>query len=207
MKKLLFACVLALAPFSLASADLKIAVIDLSKAFDNYYKTKDALQRIQAKEDAFSKDYQDMVADYQQMGQEAQRLQDASKDPTLSPAAQQDKAKALDQKKQDLLNLERKIEETKTERTREIQDEIMRRKKELSDEITKVINDYAAPQGYDLVVDRTSISASGAPIVLFASAKLIDITNDIITKLNADAPPAGSTAAAPAGAAGSTPAH
>ena len=45
MNKLLLVCLLVFAPVSIASADLKIAVIDLSKAFDAYYKTKDAQAR------------------------------------------------------------------------------------------------------------------------------------------------------------------
>ena len=200
MKKLLFLCLLAFAPVSMASADLKIATVDLSKAFDSYYKTKDAQSRLKLKQDAFQKDYQDLVNEYQQMGAAAQKLNDAVNDPTLSPDARKDKGAALKQKTQDLMNMERKIEQVKVERTREIQDEIVRRHKEIVDEITKLINDFVGPQGYDLVLDKSSSSASsGVPIILYSSNKLVDLTPDIITKLNANAPPA--TAGAPAGAA------
>jgi hypothetical protein len=49
------------------------------------------------------------------------------------------------------------------------------------DEISKVISDYSGPQGYDLVIDKSSASAaSGVSIVLYNSSKLIDITDDII---------------------------
>ncbi len=197
MNKILLACLLAFAPVSLASADLKVAVIDLGKAFDTYYKTKDAQARIKEKEDGFQKDYQDLVTDYNHAGEDAQKLKDAASDPTLSADARAEKTKALQQKAQDLQNMQRKIEETKNERTREIQDEIVRRHKEIVDEIAKVITDYSGPQGFDLVIDKSSSSAaSGVPIVLFSSGKLIDITNDIITKLNATAPAAGAAAAA-----------
>ena len=107
----------------------------------------------------------------------------------------------MQQKGLDIQNLERKIEETKVERTRELQDEIVRRHKEIVDEITKTVSDYAGPQGYDLVIDKSSASAtSGVPMVLYNSNKLIDVTADIITKLNATAPPDTSTTA-PSGAA------
>jgi hypothetical protein len=50
------------------------------------------------------------------------------------------------------------------------------------------------------VLDKTP-GATGVPVVLFNSAKLVDITNDIITKLNAGAPPSsGAMAPAPSGA-------
>jgi outer membrane protein len=212
MNKLLLVCLLVFAPVSLASADLKVAVVDLSKAFDSYYKTKDAQARIQVKEDAFKKEYQDLQTDYDHLGQEAQKLNDASKDQTLSPDARKDKAAALQAKVQDLQNMGRKIEEMRVERTREIQDELVRRHKEIVDEIAKVINDYSGPQGFDIVIDKSSASAaSGVPIVLYNSSKLIDITADIIKQLNAMAPPptAGGGAApgapAPSGAAPAAP--
>jgi len=204
MNKLLLLCFLAFAPVTLASADMKIAVIDLSKAFDAYYKTKDAQARIKEKQDGFQKEYQELVTDYQHMGEEFQKLQETIKDPTLAPAAQEDKKKALQAKAQDLQNMQRKIEEMKNERTRELQDEMVRRHKEIVDELSKVVSDYASTQGYDMVLDKSSQSAtSGVPMVLYNSSKLIDITNDIVTKLNAGAP-AGGAAPAPSGA---TPAH
>jgi len=206
MKRLLFLCLLAFAPNSLASADLKVAVVDLGKAFDSYYKTKDASARIDAKKVTYQKEIQDQVAEYQHMSDDAKKLYDGSNDQTLTQEARDEKKKALDIKKQDLLNMQNKIQEMQTERGNEIKDELYRQHKAIVDEITKVINDYATPQGFDLVIDKSSASAaSGVPIVLYSSSKLVDITTDIITKLNAGAPPA-SAAPAPSGAATPAPA-
>jgi len=199
MKKLLLLSLLAFAPFSLANADLKVAVIDLGKAFDSYYKTKEASAKIDAKKAAYTKDIQDMVSDFQKMQDDAQKLYNSSTDATLSQQARNDKSTALQQKKQDLLNMQNKIEEMKTEDSNAVKDEIFRRHKEIVDEITTVVTAYAGPQGYDLVIDKSSASAaSGIPIILYNSSKLIDITADIVAKLNAGAPAGG---AAPSGAA------
>jgi Skp family chaperone for outer membrane proteins len=133
------------------------------------------------------------------MGEEAQTLDKAANDATLSPQARQDKGTALQAKKQDLINLQNKIQEMKVERTREIQEELFRRHKEIVDEISKVISDYSGPQGFDLVIDKSSASAaSGVSIVLYNSSKLIDITAPIIVILNKTAPAGGTTAATPA---------
>ena len=200
MNKLLLVCLLVVAPVSMASADLKIAVVDLSKAFDQYYKTKDAQAKLKEKQDGYQKDIQDLINTYQHMGEEAQALDKAANDATLSAQARQDKSTALTVKKQDLNNLGTKIQEMTTERKREIQDELFRRHKEIVDEISKVINDYSGPQGYDLVIDKSNASAaSGVSLVLYNSSKLIDITADIISLLNKTAPaPGGAT---PSGAA------
>jgi outer membrane protein len=205
MNKFLLFCLLFLAPVSFASADLKIAVIDLSKAFDSYYKTKDAQARIKQKEDSYQKDLQDMKVDYDNMVEEATKLKDSANDPTLSPAARDEKQKALAVKYQDLQNMERKLQETSSERNRELQDEIVRLHKEIVDEIAKVVTDYSGPQGFDLVLDKSASASTSVPTVLYNSNKLIDITQDIINKLNAGAPPAGS-APAPTGAATPAPA-
>jgi outer membrane protein len=202
MNKLLLVCLLVFAPVSLATADLKVAVIDLSKAFDAYYVTKDAQTKIKEKQDTYQKEIQDLINDYQRMGEEADALNKAANDQTLSATTRQDKLTALNVKKQDLNALGGKIQEMRTERGKELQDEVLRRHKEITDEISKVINDYSGPQGYDLVIDKSSASASpatGVSIVLFNSSKLTDITQDIITLLNKTAPPAGG--AAPSGTA------
>jgi outer membrane protein len=202
MNKLLLLCLLVLAPVSLASADLKVAVIDLGRAFDNYYKTKDAQARLKEKEEAAQKDLSDLTTEYEHMQEEGQKLFDASKDTTLSQAARQDKGAALQQKQQDLLALQNKIQETKQERERDMQDDAFRRRKEILDEITKVVSDYSIPKGFDIVFDKSGASAaSGLPVVLYSSPNLVDITDDIIKQLNATAPP---PSAAPTGLAPAT---
>ena len=206
MNKLLLVCLLVLAPVTMASADLKVAVIDLGKAFDGYYKTKEAQGKLKEKQDTYQKEINELSADYEHIGQEAQALDNAVKDPTLSQAARDDKAKALDIKKKDLATLGGKIQERITERKGEMQEELIRRHKELVDEISKVVIDYSGPQGYDLVIDKSSASAgTGVSIVLYNSNKLTDITSDIIAILNKSAPAAGGAAAA-SGAAPTTPA-
>ncbi len=202
MKKLLFCALLLFVPVSLASADLKVATVDLGKAFDQFYKTKEAAAHLKEKQDEAQKEIQDKVADYQRISDEVNKLDQESKDPTLSPEARAEKAKARDQRGADLQAAGRQIEEFKTERGNELKDEYVRRRKEIVDEITKVINDYSGPQGYDLVLDKSSASVtSGVPFVLFNSNKLTDVTDDIIKQLNAGAPAttaAGAPDAAPA---------
>jgi outer membrane protein len=189
MKKLLFLSLLFFVPVSLASADLKVATVDLSKAFDGYYKTKEIQTSLKEKQDEAQKELQDKVADYQKIGDEVQKLDQQSKDPTLSAEARAEKAKARDQRGADLQAAQRQIEEFRTERSNELKDELIRRRKEVVDEITKVINDYSGPQGYDMVIDKSSASAaSGVPIILYSSSKLPDITDVIIKQLNAGAP-------------------
>ena len=200
MKKLLIFCLLALAP-SFAKADLKIAVIDLGKAFDQYTVTADARKKLNDKHDQYQKELQDMISDYNHMGEELESLIKASQDPTLSKDAQEAKAKAAEDKKQEFLALKNKLEERKSELDKELNDEMLRRHKEILDQITQIVDSFAGPAGYDLVIDTSSVApTSGVSIILYHSSKLIDITPDVIKQLNASAP-AATAAAAPSGAA------
>jgi outer membrane protein len=189
MKKLLFFGLILFVPVSMASADLKVATVDLGKAFDAYYKTKQDQQRLEEKKLEAQKEVQGKNADYQQISDEVQKLDQESKDPTLSPEARQEKAKARDQRGGDLNAAGRALQEFANERQKELQDEFIRRRKEVVDELTQVINTYATAQGYDLVLDKTSAAAtSGVPIVLFSSPKLTDITTQVIAQENVGAP-------------------
>ena len=205
MKKSLLFAFLLFIPASFASADLKVATVDLGKAFQAFYKTKESNAKLKEKEDSYRKDISDMQADYDHMVEEANKLKDAATDPTLSAAAQDEKKKALSAKIQDVQNMSRKLQETNSERSRELQDEEFRRRKEIVDEISKVVTDYSGPQGYDLVLDKSPSAATGVPVVLFNSPKMVDITSEIITKLNATAPPAGTTSSSPAPSGAGTP--
>jgi Skp family chaperone for outer membrane proteins len=202
MKKLLIFCLLVLAP-SLATADLKIAVIDLGKTFDQYTVTADARKKLNERHDQYQKELQDMISDYNHMGEEVESLIKASQDPTLSKDAQEAKAKAADDKKQEFLALQNKLQERKNELDKELNEEMLRRHKEILDQITQVVDNYAGPAGYDLVIDTSSVTpTSGVSIILFHSSRLIDITSDIVTLLNKNAPAtAQATPAAPSGAA------
>src|ERR1700722_19835398 len=131
MKKLLFCALLLFVPVSLASADLKVATVDLGKAFDSFYKTKEAAAHLKEKQDEAQKEIQDQVADYQRISDEVNKLDQESKDPTLSPEARAEKAKARDQRGADLQAKGRSIEEFKTERGNELKDEYVRRRKEV----------------------------------------------------------------------------
>jgi Skp family chaperone for outer membrane proteins len=197
MKNLLIFCLLALTPVTFAKADLKIAVIDLGKAFDQYYVTKDARAKLNVKHDQYQKELQDMISDYEHMSQEVDALGKAAQDPTLAPSAKDDKTKAFEEKKQELFAQKNKIEERKNELDKELSDEMLRRHKEILDQITQVIDTYSGPAGFDLVIDTSSVTpTSGVSIILYKSSKLIDITADIVTKLNASAPTTSGTASA-----------
>ena len=116
MNKLLLLCLFVLAPISMASADLKIAVVDLGKVLIPTIKPRTPRPASRKRKKAAQKDLTDLTTEFENMQEEAKHLYDAVHDPTLSTAAQKDKGMALQQKRPDLLTLQNKIQVTKVER-------------------------------------------------------------------------------------------
>lgn len=201
MKKPFLAILLGLLALTGAHAQTKIAVIDLQSVFNNYYKTKDAEAVLKDRAAGFEKEKNEMMSDYQKMVEEAQKLRDASTDKTLSVTAQQDKAKALDAKVQDLRNKEAQMREFASVRQKEFQDQQQRMRGGIVDEINKFISDVGAKEKYTLILDKSGVSMNGTSIVLY-SQDVKDITDDVTKALNATKPanytPPAASAPAPA---------
>ena len=187
MKKLLLLSILALS-FSLpASADLKVALIDTSKAFDAYYKTRELATRIAEQEAKYGKEVQDLQAEYQAASQEAEGLAAAVKSDATPPDMKKLKDAALAEKVQDLESMEKEIQQMVTSRKQEIKDELLRSHVQISEDMMRIITAYVGPQGYDLVLDE-SATPGEASLFPFNSGHVVDLTNDVIARLNASAP-------------------
>ena len=188
MKKLLLAGFLALFCGLPASADLKVALIDTSKAFDAFYKTKETATRIAAKQAKFAKQIQELQEEYEEGRLEAQNLETTVKNTAASPDVRKSSDNALAQKVKDLQSMESELKEMDDSRTQEIRDDLYRSHQEISEEMMRVITAYVAAQGYDLVLD-SSAAAGSSSYFPYKSTNVTDVTAEVINRLNASAPP------------------
>ena len=63
----------------------------------------------------------------------------------------------------------------------------MRMRKDIIDDIMKVVNAQVSSAGYDLVLDKSGLSAGQIPVVVYSREDL-DFSKSIIETLNASAP-------------------
>jgi outer membrane protein len=168
---------------SAQEAALKIAVVDMQRAFKEYYKTKEAEAALRERANSFQRERQAMLSDYQKLANETQKIRDAATDKTLSDTAREEKRKAFESKVQDLRNLERKIQEFQLTRTKEFEEQSQRLRQNILQEITKVVNDFSAKEKFFLVLDKSSVSLTGVPVVLYTEGPR-DITDEIIRLIN-----------------------
>lgn len=188
MKKVfLFLSVLVLLT-SAAHAQSRIAVIDLRKVFDNYYKTQLADANLKDEAGDLENERKAMMEEMRKGEDEWKKLLDNANDQAIS-ATERDKSKQSAEKK--LLEL-RQQEETLKQFERSARAKLgekHRRKRDvILEEIRALINTRAKAQGFSMVIDTASESINSTPIVLYTSGEN-DITETILKELNSSASP------------------
>lgn len=196
MKKALITLTL-LAAAACAYAEVKVATVDMAKLFDGYNRAKAAQSA--------------MESEIQKAGNEAQRRQnegrqmleqmDALRQKYSNEALSKDAREAAKKQARDL---EDKIEAKKNEferfqmETRKalVQKETAQREK-IYDEIQNAAIAVARKQGANVILNVSEKTAAGLPVVVY-SDKSWDITNAVLSTLNASGGAAPAAAPAPA---------
>ena len=203
MKKVFFAALLsALAlPGSAFAQGMKIATVDMNRAFKEYNKTKDAETKINDAKNAAKKEYDDRADSYKKALDEINKLNQQLEAPALSADAKTQKAKERDEKIASIKSMEREINEFRQTREKQLQEQAVRMRDGIVKEITDVVMEKVKSDNMDLVFDKSGLSLNGVPTLIFARDNM-DFTNDLIVTLNKpgrlDNKPAGSPAKATA---------
>ncbi|MBI3876196.1 MAG: OmpH family outer membrane protein [Verrucomicrobia bacterium] len=193
MKKMFARIAAALAAVTLLAApvraaELKIATVNLKKAFDEYWKTKVADKQLKDDATSFEKRYKDMVEDYKKANEDYRKLLDGSADPAVSADERDKRKKAAENKLREVQEIENSIKTFE----RSANSQIMEKKRNMRDKIVTEIRGYvdakAKAGSFAAVIDSSSESINNAPILLY-TAGLPDLTEELLTQLNATAPP------------------
>jgi len=170
-----------------ASAQTKIATVDLRKVFDGYWKTKQADSALKERASDMEKEHKNMLDDYKKAREEYQTLVTNAADQAVSAEerdkrkrAAEDKLKYLKDQEDTITQYERQARNTLDEQRRRMRDNIL-------GEIRTIINAKAKTGSFSLVVDVASESFNNTPVVLFTNNEN-DMTDDVLKQLNATAP-------------------
>ena len=203
MKKVFFVALLsALAlPGSAFAQGMKIATVDMNRAFKEYNKTKDAETKINEAKNAAKKEYDDRADSYKKALDEINKLNQQLEAPALSADAKTQKAKERDEKIASIKSMEREINEFRQTREKQLQEQAVRMRDGIVKEITDVVMEKVKSDNMDLVFDKSGQSLNGVPTLIFSRDNM-DFTSDLIATLNKpgrlDNKPAGSPAKATA---------
>jgi outer membrane protein len=166
---------------------LKIASVDMSKVFTEYYKTKKAEAELKDQADGFGKELRDKASDLQKMEEDGKKLHEEASNPAFTEEKKAEKQKLFDTKRNEFRLLANDLNQLKQAREKELKDRQNKVRSAIVDEITKIIQEKAKREGYSMVVDKTGLTLSGVPPFIFVQDSL-DITADVIRTLNATAP-------------------
>ena len=195
--------ILALPASGFAQGSLKIGTVDMSRAFKEYNKTKDAEAKINEAKNSAKKEYDERADAYKKALDEINNLNKQLDSNALSAEAKAAKAKERDDKITNIKNMEREINDFRQTRERQLQEQALRMREGIVKEITDIVMERVKSQSLDLVFDKSGMSLNGVPLLLF-SRDNVDFTADVVTALNkpgrvsSTAPAAAASPASPA---------
>lgn len=198
MKSLSFIALALCLTASSSAADLKIGVVDMAKAFSEYYKTKDANSKLQENAAKAKEQLTEQLSTLKKLADDLEGIRKEAQDPVRSEEIRAKKRSEFENKANEMRSLDKDIQEFRQRREQQLQQEGMQQRKGLYDEILKTVNDKAKADGYDLVFDKSGVSASLMPFLLHAKEGVTqDFTAEVIVELNKNAPAGAAAPAAP----------
>lgn len=175
------------AAFTLSiSAQTKIAVIDMKKVFDEYWKTKRASADFEERKKEFANQHQQMIDQYQAKNEEYRKTKESVKDPSISATEKERRETKSDTQLKEIQQLERDIQNHQQSMEGNLRETQFRLRRNILQDIRKIIYTKAKTEGYALVLDTAAESLNQTHVVLYSSGA-DDITDDILVKLNAEA--------------------
>jgi outer membrane protein len=170
-----------------AQADQKIAVISLKKAFDGYWKTKQADVQLKDRAGEFEKQHKDIVDNYQKANEDYKKMLDGANDQAVSSEERDKRKKNAEGKLRDIQGIEQQLRQFDSTARSTLQEQQRRMRDSILGEIQDEVKKKAKAGGFTLVIDTAAETINSTPVVVFTSNES-DITEEVLSVLNATAP-------------------
>ena len=171
-----------------ASAQGRIATVDLKKLFDNYWKTKQADAALKDRAADLDKEHKGMLADYNKATDDYKAMLAASSDPAISDSEREKKKKDAEEKLRNLKDQQETIVKFENQARTTLDEQRRRMRDNILGEVRKAVDAKAKVAGYTMVIDVAAETINNTPVILFNNGEN-DITDAILSQLNASAPP------------------
>jgi len=177
----------ALALGAASAQDLKIGIVDMTRVFQDYHKTKDAEKKVNDGKAIAKQELDERNDRYKQLIEQYQALATDIKDLKISQELRAEKQKEAQEVASEARSLEREKKEFAEKRQRQLLEQVERMRKAILQEIRETVSDMAKEQNYDLVFDKSGLGTRGIPFLLH-SKDGVDFSDDVIALLNKNAP-------------------
>ena len=169
-----------------AQDKLKIATVDMQQLFKEYHRTTEAQKQINIERTRIQKENNERLSRIRELEGELQSLRKQLDDPSISDKKKQELFKEFQMKTQEGVALDRERREYLQRRNTALNEKMGQRMRGILEEIRKLVEDQAKTDDYDYVFDKSGLSASQVPFLLYTK-DAADITPGLLTQLNKDA--------------------
>lgn len=173
---------------SVAHAQSRIAVVDLRRVFDNYYKTQLADANLKDEAAELEQERKEMIQEIRKSEEEWKKLVDNANDQAISATERDRNKQAAEKKLLEIRQQRETLEQFELSARAKLGEKHRRKRDAILEEIRSLINTRAKAQSYSLVIDSAAESINNTPIILFSNGEN-DITESILTELNSSASP------------------
>ena len=183
MKKWLLMLACAFCAVSLSAAEMKIAVIDMGRVFQEYSKTKINEAKLKKQAEIF-KDYSTRLSDQlKKLQEEFKDLRDASQNMAYTAAERENRRLNAADKYAQVTAKEKELRDYNREKQAELRAEYEKMRDGILKDIEKVVAAKCVTEGYMIVIDKSGKTLNNIPTVVYHNAAL-DITTPVIKTLN-----------------------
>jgi len=171
-----------------ASAQGRIGTVDLKKLFDSYWKTKQADAALKDRAADLEKEFKSMMEDFNKGKDEYKTLSTASSDPAMSESERDKKKQEAETKLRALKDQEETIAKFQNQARTTLDEQRRRMRDNILGEVRKAVDGKARLANYSMVIDVAAESINNTPVILYSNGDN-DITDSVLSQLNASAPP------------------
>ncbi|MEM9238183.1 MAG: OmpH family outer membrane protein, partial [Verrucomicrobiota bacterium] len=165
---------------------LKIATIDMQQLFKEYHRTNDAQKQINVERARIQKENNERLARIRELDTELQNMRKQLDDPSISDSKKQSVYRDWQMKQNEGIALDRERREFLQRRNQALNEKMVQRMKGILEEIRKLAEEKAKAEDYDYVFDKSGLSTSQVPFLLYTK-DATDITAVLLKTLNKDA--------------------
>jgi Skp family chaperone for outer membrane proteins len=182
----LAASLIAVAPAA-QEGKLNIATVDMQELFKQYYKTNEAQKQINVERARIQKDNNERLQRIRDLEETLGNLRKQIDDPAINDSKKQGLFKEWQAQQQEGTALDRERREFLQRRNQALNEKMVQRMKGILEEIRKLVEEQAKVDNYDYVFDKSGLSTSQVPFLLYTK-DATDITAGLLKTLNKDAP-------------------
>ena len=168
---------------SALSEELKVGIVDMTRVFGEYYKTKEVEKEIEKKKEIARNEVNERDGELKEKMNELKALEKEITDPVSSREVRANAQKKAQKVTEEARAMRDEVLGFARKREMQLLEMSKRKREVILEEIQSVVKSHSIAEGYDLVFDKSSKSTRGISFLLY-SKDANDFSSKMITRLN-----------------------